>query len=182
MMLRACVFPAALLISSAVDALSIGDALPNVRLPDAKNAVQALQRDKRITVVDFWASWCGPCRQSFGFWNRMHAKFGARIDIVAINVDENRADADRFLKRYPAQFQLRFDASGKSAEQFEVKVMPSSFIIDSDGKVRMIHQGFRAKDEAALEKFLQKCSSSEAIAPNKCSSSEAIAPNNSESP
>ncbi len=155
MIRKLIIYAVLLLASSALWALKIGDAAPQLRLPDAANATQDLQRNQRITVIDFWASWCGPCRQSFGFWNRMHARYGDRIDIVAINVDEKRADADKFLKRYPAQFQLRFDASGDSAAQFAVQVMPSSFIIDRQGKVLMIHRGFRAKDEAALEKFLQ---------------------------
>lgn len=117
----------------------------------------------RVIWVDFWASWCVPCRRSFPWLNSMHRKYGAGgLQIIAVNLDKDRALADRFLAEVPAEFALRFDPAGALAKQFGVQAMPSSFLIDADGKVLASHAGFRTADtadyERAIESALEKVS------------------------
>ena len=106
----------------------------------------------KLTYVDFWASWCGPCRQSFPWMNEMQAKYAARgLQVVGINLDRKRDDAERFLAELPATFTIAFDAAGDSAKRFGVKGMPTSVLIGPDGKVLYMHTGFRDEERAQLE-------------------------------
>ena len=134
-------------------ALDPGQSLPaaNVAGSDA-NIVALVDGKARATYIDFWASWCGPCRQSFPWMNRMQDKFGAKgLRIVAVNLDSKRTDAQAFLAQLPARFDLGFDNGGAVARQFGIKTMPSSVLVGADGKVIAVHHGFREEDEAELE-------------------------------
>ena len=111
----------------------------------------------RVVYLDFWASWCTPCRKSFPWMNAMQEQYGKYgFEIVAINLDENRELAYQFLKQTPANFTIAFDPSGQTAESYSVEVMPSSFLIDRKGELVAIHKGFRKVDSAALEKEIRQ--------------------------
>lgn len=106
----------------------------------------------KVIWVDFWASWCVPCRRSFPWLNTMHEKYGPQgLQIIAVNLDKDRALADGFLKEVPAKFALRFDPGGDLAKQFKVQTMPSSFLLDPDGNVLAEHFGFRTAETAEYE-------------------------------
>jgi cytochrome c biogenesis protein CcmG/thiol:disulfide interchange protein DsbE len=110
----------------------------------------------RVVWVDFWASWCVPCRRSFPWLNAMQAKHGPQgLQIIAVNLDKDRALADRFLAEVPAQFALRFDPAAALAKEFGVQAMPSSFLIDADGTVLATHSGFKTADVAAYERAIE---------------------------
>ena len=110
----------------------------------------------RVIWVDFWASWCVPCRRSFPWLNTMQRKYGQNgLQIIAVNLDKDRALADGFLAEVPAEFSLRFDPAGALAKQFGVQTMPSSFLIDADGKVLASHFGFRSSEAADYESSIQ---------------------------
>jgi cytochrome c biogenesis protein CcmG, thiol:disulfide interchange protein DsbE len=131
-------------------ALSPGQTVPDIALGVGAERLSGLKG--KVVYVDFWASWCGPCRQSFPWMNEMQAKYGAKgLQIVGVNLDAKRADADQFLAQVPAKFSLGFDAKGDSAKQFGVKGMPTSVLIGPDGKVLAIHQGFKDEDRKELE-------------------------------
>jgi cytochrome c biogenesis protein CcmG/thiol:disulfide interchange protein DsbE len=115
----------------------------------------------RVVIVDFWASWCKPCRQSIPWLNAMRERYGARgLTIIGVNVDAERRDADRFLRDVPIDFEIVFDPEGAHAKQFKVQAMPTSYIFDRSGKLVETHLGFRdakkAENEAALEKLLNQ--------------------------
>jgi thiol-disulfide isomerase/thioredoxin len=98
----------------------------------------------KVLWVDFWASWCTPCRRSFPWLNEMHTKYAARgLQIIAVNLDTERAAAERFLEETPAEFALRFDPSGTLAKEFDVQAMPSSYVLDAAGNVLSRHFGFK---------------------------------------
>ena len=134
-------------------ALGPGQSLPTASVTGTDaNAVPLVDGKARATYIDFWASWCGPCRHSFPWMNRMQQKFGAQgLRIVAINLDAKRADAKDFLAQVPANFDLAYDSHGEAARKFGLATMPSSVLVDADGKVIAVHQGFRDEDESALE-------------------------------
>jgi thiol-disulfide isomerase/thioredoxin len=97
----------------------------------------------RVVYLDFWASWCGPCRQSFPWMESMQKAYETQgLTVLAVNVDRDRADADRFLKSFHPDFEIRFDPDGSWAEEFKVSGMPASVIIDRHGAVRFTHVGF----------------------------------------
>jgi cytochrome c biogenesis protein CcmG, thiol:disulfide interchange protein DsbE len=104
--------------------------------------------------VDFWASWCTPCAQSFPWLNTVQARFGSDIYVVGVNVDEHKSDAARFLQRHPARFALHYDPKGELATRYQLQGMPSAVLLSPDGKVLWQHSGFRAEEipdyEAAI--------------------------------
>ena len=106
----------------------------------------------QVVLLDFWASWCGPCKKSFPWMNEMQAKYGPKgLRIVAINLDEQRENAERVLAQVPAKFTVGFDSQGITPGAFGVKGMPSSVLIGANGFVDSVHAGFRDEDAAVLE-------------------------------
>ena len=105
-----------------------------------------------IVLLDFWASWCGPCRQSFPWMNELQSRYGSQgLQVLAVNVDANPPDARRFLAEVPAQFAVAFDGRGETPRRYEIKGMPTSVLIGPDGRVLFVHSGFRPEDRALIE-------------------------------
>jgi len=149
---RSLVLCVAVCAATAASALDAGAAAPELNLPGLSDAVNLAALKGKVVYVDFWASWCGPCKQSFPFMNDLQARYRSDgLEIVAINVDAKRGDADRFLAEVPARFAIAFDAKGETARRFDVKAMPSSVLIDRTGKVVAMHKGFRDEDRKELE-------------------------------
>jgi thiol-disulfide isomerase/thioredoxin len=108
--------------------------------------------EAQVVLVDFWASWCTPCRRSFPWMNRMQETYsGQGLQIIGVNVDKERRLAREFLSETPAEFSLRYDPEGALATRFGVQAMPSSFLLDADGNVIASHYGFRLGDTEAYE-------------------------------
>lgn len=109
----------------------------------------------KLVYIDFWATWCIPCRKSFPFMNELSNKYSNKgLTIIAINLDKDLSRVKPFLKKYPPNFNISYDQSGMSAEKFNVKVMPSSFLIDRNGRIIYSHSGFRKKDVLVIEKTI----------------------------
>jgi cytochrome c biogenesis protein CcmG/thiol:disulfide interchange protein DsbE len=110
----------------------------------------------KVVWVDFWASWCAPCRRSFPWLNEMQRRYASQgLQIIAINVDKERKLANRFLAENRAEFTVRFDPAGKLAEQFGVEAMPSSYVLDAAGNLLEKHLGFRLADEQRYEEGIK---------------------------
>jgi thiol-disulfide isomerase/thioredoxin len=121
------------------------------QLPEAFGPV-----DAKVVWVDFWASWCAPCRRSFPWMNAMYRKYASEgLQIIAVNVDKERALADEFLVETPAEFRLHFDPAGELAANFGVQAMPSSFMLDANGNVLATHYGFKLADTAEYEQAIR---------------------------
>jgi cytochrome c biogenesis protein CcmG/thiol:disulfide interchange protein DsbE len=111
----------------------------------------------RVVYLDFWASWCGPCRQSFPWMEALKSAYGGQgLEIITVNLDTERADADKFLKQFHPTFDVRFDPKGELAEFYKVHGMPSSVLIDRHGVTRFTHVGFRPVDGAIYEAQLRE--------------------------
>lgn len=143
-------------LSSAL-AANVGDQAPGLELPGAKGPILLAAYKGKTVYLDFWASWCGPCKQSFPWMNEMQKRYGAKgLQIVGVNLDQKPEDAKAFLAANPALFDIAFDSSGKTPKTFGVKGMPTSFLISPEGKVLMVHQGFNEEGQAELEKRIQQ--------------------------
>ena len=140
-------FLIALLVQgSSVWAVEAGKPLPDLGLAE-------VQKTKgQYIYIDYWASWCGPCRQSFPWMNALQAKLGPKgLKVVAVNVDAKRADADKFLTHTPAQFTIAYDPLGESAKKLAIKTMPTSMLVSPEGRVLFVHSGFRTEETGQLE-------------------------------
>ncbi|MEP7295297.1 MAG: TlpA disulfide reductase family protein [Burkholderiales bacterium] len=135
-----------------VVAVDVSQVAPEVRAVGTTGATSLAALKGKVVYLDFWASWCGPCRQSFPWMNEMQAKYGARgFEVLAINVDAKREDADKFLAQTAATFNIAFDARGETPRAYGIKGMPSSVLIGADGKVLFMHAGFRDDERQTLE-------------------------------
>ncbi len=142
-----------------VFATEAGSAMPACLVsPIGETKTEDLQRYKgKVLYVDFWASWCGPCAQSFPFLNEMHNQLKDQgLQIVGVNLDENVDDAKAFLAKYPASFTVMTDVSKQCAKDFDVKAMPSSYIVDRKGIVHHVHLGFRPGEAKELRVLVEK--------------------------
>jgi cytochrome c biogenesis protein CcmG, thiol:disulfide interchange protein DsbE len=145
------------LFSSAALALDVGALAPVIALPDAKGETVGLDKLRgQVVYVDFWASWCGPCKRSFPWMNEMQQKYGGKgLAIIAINVDKKREDADRFLRQVTPTFAVVYDGTGAAPAAFGVKTMPSSYLIDARGTIVEVEQGFHDERKGALEERIR---------------------------
>jgi len=106
----------------------------------------------KVVVLDFWASWCVPCRRSFPWLNAMHEKYADEgLVIIGVNLDLEHAEAERFLGEFPASFRIVYDEHKALAKQFDVIAMPSSYMLGRNGKVVEQHHGFKVKKQADYE-------------------------------
>ncbi len=122
----------------------------NASSPGKKLSLQDLRG--KLVYLDFWASWCAPCKRSFPWMNQLQQRYGARgFQVVAINVDANREEALQFLQSTPAEFTILFDPGGASAQNYAVKAMPSSYLINAEGKIIRKHLGFNNESAQAVE-------------------------------
>jgi thiol-disulfide isomerase/thioredoxin len=122
--------------------------LPSFSLKDFKSGetVTAESLKGKVLYVDFWASWCKPCRKSFPFMNELTASYDeSEFQVIAINLDESEEDAAEFLQQYPASFKIYRDPSNNLAQAMNVPGLPVAYIVDKQGKVRATHTGFKEK-------------------------------------
>jgi len=128
---------------------------PRFDLPARAGSVSLDSLRGKVVLVDFWASWCGPCRASFPWLREMSDRYGPKgLAVVAIDLDKDRKAADAFLEEFPAPFTVAFDPAGRTAEAFGVRAMPTSFLVDRAGRVVYAHAGFDARKTGPLETLI----------------------------
>lgn len=151
--LTQAVAAAGLLAASWVQAAQVGAPAPALSLPkDGGGTASLADYRGQVVYLDFWASWCGPCRESLPWMNEMQRKYaGQGLAVVAVNVDQRQADAEAFLARLPMRFTVLYDPAGTTPALYQVLGMPTSFLIGRNGRVLARHSSFRAKDKAPLE-------------------------------
>jgi len=120
----------------------------NVRLSELKGDV---------ILLNFWASWCGPCRLEMPLLNKLHNKYKAiGFTVLGVNVEESTSAAQDFLKDNKVSFPILWDTQNTVSKQYNVQAMPTTVMIDRDGQVRYIHKGFQAGDERIYKKVIKK--------------------------
>jgi peroxiredoxin len=131
---------------------------PNIALPTADGTTVQLESFRgKVLLVDFWASWCPPCKISFPALDALYREHASQgFEVLAVNLDERRRDADSFLVDHPHRMTVLFDSKGASAVAFGVKGMPSSFLIDKSGNIRFTHMGYAGNvDESYRREIAQ---------------------------
>lgn len=138
-----CTFPTSVLSQPA----------PTFSLPSENNQTISLDSLKgKVVYLDFWASWCTPCRKSFPWMNELQSRYDKnKFTVVAINLDSSRKEAESFLAKMPAKFKVAYDPEGEVASKYNLRAMPSSFIIDSKGELVFAHKGYREKEAEEIE-------------------------------
>ncbi len=152
----------ALLMDGAVSLgapVRAGDAFPDLTRFGLEGTVPDLSG--KLALIDFWASWCGPCKKSFPVMKELLEKYGARgFTVVAVCLDEKKNTMESFLKRNAVSFVVLHDSKGRLAEAVGVAKMPTSFLVSPGGKITSVHSGFEgeatrkeyvAEIEAALQ-------------------------------
>lgn len=139
---RAGFFLGAVLFSVSTQAATAGPA-PELNLPTKDGTVSLSDMRGKVVLLDFWASWCGPCRQSFPWMNDMQTKYGDQgFEVIAVNLDQESEAAAEFLSKIPASFTVAYDPDGETPQAYEVMGMPSAYLIDRDGQIHSQHIGF----------------------------------------
>jgi len=141
----------------AVSGLAAVSEAPSFRLPAIGGEIDLAQLEGKVVYLDFWASWCEPCRDSFPWMTEIQQKYRDQgLEIIAVNLDKERRLADGFLQQMDINFIVAFDPSGETASRYDLGGMPGSYLIGRDGNIHASHLGFRDKDKAKLEKAIQQ--------------------------
>jgi len=136
-----------------------GQPAPDFTLPGPAGTVSLSQFRGQVVLLDFWASWCAPCAQSFPWLDTLQKTLLDRgFTVLGVNVDKQRKKADAFLAAHPATFPVAFDAKGEAASAYTLPGMPTSCLVDRQGVLRRVHTGFRPEEcdglEAAIRSLL----------------------------
>ena len=141
--------------------IKVGQPFPELGTYKLEGTLPSDTKDK-VVLVDFWASWCGPCGESFPAMEALNKKYASKgLVIIAVNVDENKSDMDEFLKKHEVTFTVVRDSKQKLVEKAGINSMPGSFLLGKDGKVAFAHTGFHGDKtvkeyEQEIESLLSK--------------------------
>jgi peroxiredoxin len=145
-------------IVAPANAASIQGKAPNFTLKSnsGKN-VKLSELRGQVVLLNFWASWCGPCRQEMPLLEKLHKRYSALgFTVLGVNVEEDPRKAKTLLKDISVSFPILFDTSNKVSKQYKVSAMPSTIMIDRDGNMRYLHKGYKPGDEAQYKKWVKQ--------------------------
>ena len=110
-----------------------------------------------VVMVNFWASWCGPCRQEMPLLDQLYKRFSPMgFTILGVNVEEDSADAEKVLGEIPVSFPILFDSRNQVSKAYDINAMPSTFLVDRDGKVRYLHKGYKPGYEDEYQRQIRE--------------------------
>jgi cytochrome c biogenesis protein CcmG, thiol:disulfide interchange protein DsbE len=143
------------ILGAALSLLAIGGTSPPAVAQSG--ALNLASYKGKVVYLDFWASWCGPCKQSFPYMQGLVQKYGAGgFVVLTVNLDRSRSQADAFLRKVGARLPVTYDSAGTLAKQYGVKDMPTSVLIDRQGRVRFTHKGFHPNEQGAYEAHIDQ--------------------------
>ncbi len=139
--------------ASPAGATKPGDRAHDFSLPSLDGKSVTLSDLKgAVVIVDFWASWCGPCKKELPALDRLAAKYSGKVVVLAVNIDKDRKKADAFLSQAKvSSATVLLDPAGKVAAAYDVPTMPSSYVVDSHGIIKHVQAGFKSGDEETIE-------------------------------
>lgn len=146
-----------LVLAGSAAAVDVGGRAPEIGVNDLNGRpVTIASLRGKVVIVDFWASWCAPCRQEFPVLERLYRQYGSQgLAVVGVSVDNEASNVRAFLRRNTASFLIAHDPRKVAAARYGGTAMPSSYIIDRRGIVRHYHAGFRSGDAAGIEREVQ---------------------------
>jgi len=144
------------LVIPPAHALDVGAKMPEIGLTDLNGKqVSLASLAGKVVVVDFWATWCAPCKEEMPVLEKLYKKYGSKgLVIVGVSVDKDASNIKGFLKKIGVTFPVVHDANHQVSGRYQPPRMPSSYIVDRKGIVRYVHGGYRADDAAKIEKEL----------------------------
>jgi cytochrome c biogenesis protein CcmG, thiol:disulfide interchange protein DsbE len=133
-----------------------GKKAPDLTIESVNGAGKASIEQGKVTLVDFWATWCEPCKKSFPKYQDLHTKYKASgLEIIAVSVDDEEDGIAEFAKTYGAKFPVGWDDGKKIAGCWKPEGMPTAFLIDKEGVVRHVHKGYHEGEDAEIEKEIK---------------------------
>ena len=148
----------AILFSAPLAADILDSPAPDFTLKalDGSN-IKLSEQAGNVVLVNFWASWCGPCRKEMPLLNELHEKYSPLgFTVLGVNVEQDTAQARRFIEDNPVKFPVLLDTSNDVSRDYEVVAMPTTAIIDRHGIVRYLHKGYKEGDEDKYRKMVKK--------------------------
>ncbi len=139
-------------------ALTLGDAAPALRAPELGQAApwDLVSLRGKVIYVDFWATWCAPCRVSLPLLNALRQELAAQgFEVVGVNVEQDTAAVERAVKTQALSYPVLHPVDAEVMQSWQVQAMPSALLIDRQGRVRRVYEGFRASEFAALRKEIE---------------------------
>ncbi|OJY24213.1 MAG: hypothetical protein BGO98_20270 [Myxococcales bacterium 68-20] len=134
----------------------IGKAASTFSLTSVNGGNKMAIEKGKVTIVDFWATWCEPCKKSFPKYQELYVKYKASgLEILAISVDDEKKEIPDFIKTYGAKFPVGWDEGHKVADCYKPPNMPSAYVIDKNGVVKFVHNGYHDGEEKELEKEIK---------------------------
>lgn len=155
------IFIAAILslaLAVSANAKELSGPAPDFTLPSNQDENIRLQDLRgQVVMLNFWASWCGPCRQEMPLLNDLYTRYHpAGFTLLGVNVDADREEAENLLNEIPVDFPVVFDPNSKVSEKYTVDAMPTTVFIDKDGKLRYLHRGYKPGDEKEYRKIIRE--------------------------
>ena len=155
-LLTACLI--SLVCVSLAGAASVKGPAPNFTLKSlsGKN-LKLSELTGNVVLINFWASWCAPCREEMPLLNALHKKYAPLgFTVLGVNVEENLDGAMSFLKNVPVDFPILLDNTNKVSKQYKVVAMPTTVVVDRDGNMRYLHEGYKPGDEKKYRQMIKK--------------------------
>ena len=145
-------------LSSIVSAAEVSGRAPDFTLKQLKGSnLKLIELTGSVVLINFWASWCGPCREEMPLLNALHKKYEPLgFTVLGVNVEEQVANAEGFLDKFPVDFPILLDNKNQVSKLYEVIAMPTTVVVDRDGNMRYLHQGYQSGDEAKYRKMVKK--------------------------
>jgi len=147
----------AVTVPNPVLAAELGKTAPDFTLKslEGKN-LKLSEMTGNVVLINFWATWCGPCREEMPLLNVLHNKYEPLgFTVLGVNVEEDLKGAQGFLKNFPVDFPVLLDNTNQVSRQFKVVAMPTTVVVDRDGNMRYLHQGYKSGDEAKYRKMVK---------------------------
>ena len=155
-LLMACLV--SLMCVSLAGAAAVKGPAPNFTLKSmsGKN-LKLSEMTGNVVLINFWASWCGPCREEMPLLNALHKKYAPLgFTVLGINVEEQLDGARGFLSNVPVDFPILLDNKNKVSKQYKVIAMPTTVVVDRDGNMRYLHEGYKPGDEKKYRQMVKK--------------------------
>jgi peroxiredoxin len=149
---------AAVFMVSQVHAGEVSGKAPDFTLKSntGKN-IKLSEHRGEVVLLNFWASWCGPCRQEMPLLEQLHERYSSYgFTVMGVNVEEDSSKAKKMLRDVPVTFPVLFDTQNKASKSYKVSAMPSTVMIDRDGNMRYLHKGYKSGDEQEYAKWIKK--------------------------